>query len=341
MELIRLAEQPELTPWPTHSWPEALPPAWVDADRLHDLTHGVIGRQPAELGETLALLVVHDGAIVAEAYGPDVTAATTLISWSMAKSMLHAAMGLLMIDGAIDPSAPVGRDEWADDARGAITLQQLLAMRSGLAWAEDYVDDQASDVIEMLFGSGRSDMAALVAAQELVAEPGSQFLYSSGTSNIVSAVLNTVLGGRSEVEDFLTRRLFGRLGMTTAVPKFDEVGTWVASSFVFASARDFARFGLLYARDGLWDGDRILPEGWVDRARRTISLDQDRVVGYGEHWWTARDELGTFCASGFEGQRIQIVPANDLVIVRLGKTPTDLGEAWKYHLDDIGRLFSP
>src|ERR1700693_4768090 len=112
--------------------------------------------------------------------------------------------------------------------------------------------------------------------------------------------------------------------MTSADPEFDEAGTWVASSYLRATARDYARFGLLYLRDGMWDGTRILPQGWVDYARTWVSEDPGDASPYGAHWWgVAGDHLGTFRASGYEGQSITVCPALDLVIVRLGKTPLE------------------
>ncbi len=151
--------------------------------------------QPPELGLTLALVVVHGGRVVAEAYGPDVTADTTLISWSTAKSVTHALVGILVGDGrlAVESSAPVRA--WQDDARRAITVQQLLEMRPGLQFAEDYVDAGVSDVIEMLFGAGQADVAGFAAAFPLLHRPGTVWNYSSGTTNIVSRIVGDVVGG--------------------------------------------------------------------------------------------------------------------------------------------------
>ena len=113
------------------------------------------------------------------------------------------------------------------------------------------------------------------------------------------------------------------IGMASARPEFDAAGTWVAASYVRATARDFARFGLLYLRDGVWDGARLLPEGWVDYGRTIKSVDPEDGP-YGAHWWgVAGDTLGTFRASGYEGQSITICPEFDLVVVRLGKTPLE------------------
>jgi CubicO group peptidase (beta-lactamase class C family) len=244
----------------------------------------------------------------------------------MAKSVLHAAVGLLVGEGRLDLDAPADVPEWSapDDPRHAVTLRQLLAMRDGLDFTEDYVDDRVSDVIHMLFGEGQADMAHFAADRPLVAEPGARFNYSSGTSNIISGLVARTVGPGEDYARFLHGRLFGPIGMASADPEFDEAGTWVASSYVRATARDFARFGLLYLRDGMWDGVRILPPGWVDYGRTWASVDPDDHNPYGAHWYgVVGDTLGTFRAAGYEGQSITICPALDLVVVRLGKTPLE------------------
>jgi len=236
--------------------------------------------------------------------------------------MLHAVVGLLVGDGLLDLHAPAGVAEWADpdDPRHAITVHQMLAMRDGLDFVEDYVDERISDVIEMLFGSGKDDMAHFAADRPLAAPPGTRFNYSSGTSNIISSVVAGVVGHGEGYEEYLRARLFAPIGMHSAAPELDPTGTWVASSYVRATARDFARFGLLYLRDGTWDGARLLPAGWVDYGRTVQSVDPEDGP-YGAHWWgVAGDTLGTFRASGYEGQSITVCPAHDLVVVRLGKT---------------------
>jgi len=342
VELVVLPTQPEDVPWPTTEWPTGEVPTGVDLDELMDRMFDDSG----PLAVTFGVLVIHRGRLVAERYAGElvhfdhppnpVDADTRLLSWSMAKSMLHAVVGMLVGDGRLDIDAPVDVPEWAaaGDPRGAITLRQMLAMRDGLDFVEDYVDAGVSDVIEMLFGSGQSDTAHFAADRQLAAAVGSKFNYSSGTSNIISRLVAGWVGPGEAYRIFLAERLFGPIGMTSAVPEFDEAGTWLASSYVRATARDFARFGLLYLRDGVWDGTHLLPEGWVDYAR-TIESDDPESGPYGAHWWgMAGDELGTFRASGYEGQSIVICPPRDLVVVRLGKTPASdeakaAGERWR------------
>lgn len=286
-------------------------------------------------GSTHAVVVVHRGALVAERYGGElprfdgpaepVGPATPLLSWSMAKSVLHAAVGMLVAEGRLTPHQPAPVPEWAEpgDPRQAITLDHLLAMRDGLAFTEDYTDGGGSDVLPMLFGDGQDDVARFAADRPLAAAPGERFNYSSGTSNIVSGVVARALGPGEPYRRFLAERLFGPIGAESARPTLDAAGTWVASSYLHATARDFARFGLLYLRGGTWAGRRILPRSWVDTARRARSVDPSDGQLYSAHWWVVPDGHGTFACQGYEGQSITVCPALDLVVVRLGKTPAE------------------
>jgi CubicO group peptidase (beta-lactamase class C family) len=330
-ELIALPAQPAGVPWPTEAWPEGELPPGVDLAPLLDEVFDDDG----PLAVTYAVVVAHGGKIVAERYHgalehldrapTPVTAETPLLSWSMAKSVLHAVVGLLVGQGRHELDAPADVPEWADpgDPRHAITLRQLLAMRDGLDFVEDYEDDRVSDTIRMLFGEGQSDVAHFAADRPLAAEPGTRFSYSSGTSNIISGIVARTVGHGEDYARFLHSRLFAPIGMASADPELDEAGTWVASSYLRAAARDYARFGLLYLRGGTWDGARILPPGWVDYGRTWVSEDEEGTP-YGAHWWgVPGDTLGTFRASGYGGQSITICPALDLVVVRLGNTPLE------------------
>lgn len=329
--LVDLPGQPPDVPWPTGQWPTG--PAPVALEQLVDEMFA----DADSYGTSFAVVAIHRGRLVAERYGgalehfdrpPEpVDADTPLLSWSMAKSILHAAVGVLVRDGRLDTAELAAVPQWREptDLRRDITVEHLLEMRDGLDFCEDYVDGSVSHVIEMLFGSGRDDVAAYAAARPAAHRPGEVFNYSSGTSNIVSRIVGDIVGGGAAgYEAFLRDELFSPIGMTTATPGFDAAGTFVASSYVHAVARDFARFGLLYLRDGVWDGRRLLPEGWVDHARRARSFDEEDDRFYGAHWWVVGDEAGGFWANGYEGQSILCVPALDLVVVRLGKTPKAL-----------------
>ena len=306
---------------------------WESGDVGSDVDGAVVQREftnqftdPDHYGTTLAMVAVHRGRVVAERYGTDVTASTKLISWSMAKSITDALVGMCVKDGLLSVEERAAVPAWAGDERSAITMQHLLEMRSGLRWVEDYVDGETSDVIAMLFGIGKDDHARYAIECPLEHEPGSTWVYSSGTTNVITRILGDLLGdetGSHAQMDRLLGRLFGTLGMS-ADARFDAAGTFVGSSYVYASTRDFARFGTLYLRDGVWGDERVLPEGWVDHARRQHVIDVESNLGYGSQWWTLPEEPDALVASGYEGQHIIVCPSRDLVVVRLGKTVADL-----------------
>ncbi len=298
---------------------------------------------------TLAVIVVQHGRIIAERYLPDTTpnafregpapttAETTLISWSMAKSMTHALAGFAVDDGRLTLDSPAPVPEWRETPKATITLQQMLTMRSGLDFVEDYVDDQISHAIDMLFGSGQKDMASFAASRPLAHEPGTHWNYSSGETNIISRMIGASLAAANPLaatEAHIQQRLFDPIGMTTATAKFDTAGTFIGSSFVYATARDFARFGLLYLHDGWWGERRILPAGWVDHGRRPTPVPDTESHGYGAHWWLWPYEQSMAC-HGYEGQRIIVLPDRDAVVVRLGKTPEVHNDALRRHLHQV------
>jgi CubicO group peptidase (beta-lactamase class C family) len=300
-------------------------------DPLDREVDALFGR-PAEEGITLAFVVVHHGEIIVERYGvqpgnlfqPDdvpVGADTPLISWSTAKSMVHAAVGMLVGDGRLDPSEPAAVPAWAGTPKSAITVLDLLEMRPGLRFVESYVEGEPSHCLEMLFGEGAGDHAAYAAALPLDHPPGTVWNYSSGTTNIICRVLGDLVGGGEPgMRAFLDQRLFGPAGMPDADASFDAAGTWAGSSYVHAPARQFARFGELYLNDGVSGGTRILPEGWVDHARTVVAHDPETGFGYGRHWWVWPDQPGSLAAHGYEGQYVIVLPERDAVVVHLGKT---------------------
>jgi CubicO group peptidase (beta-lactamase class C family) len=332
--LVPFPPQRSHVAWPTEEFSRAEAPEGVSLEAL--LEEAMDPEGP--LSTTMAVAVVFGGELVGEAYGgaiayfdrePEpVTADTRLISWSMAKSMLHSAIGILVEDGRLSLEGPAPVPEWSgrDDPRHEISIEDMLEMRDGLQFNEDYVEAGSSDVIEMLFGKGRHDMAAFAAGRPLASPPGSRFSYSSGTSNILAGILRRTLGGRDETEAFLRRHLFEPIGARSIRFDFDDAGTWVSSSFTYATALDYARFGLLQLRGGRWGDAQVISSSWVDHGRLPRSVDEDGSV-YGAHWWIDGDEHGTFRASGYEGQAIVISPGLDLVVVRLGKTPEERAEA--------------
>ncbi len=338
-----LPAQPDGVPWPTEEWPEAQLGSKVNAERLDALMdHAFSDPAPDDMGETHAFLAVQSGQIVLERYWRTFTKADTYPSWSMAKSITQALVGILVREGKIDVHAPAAVPEWTENGgvRSHITLDQLLRMSSGLKFREDYVDGDASDVIEMLFGQGKHDVAAFAAAFPLEAAPDSHWSYSSGTSNLVARAAAIALGGKGDVfEAFMRKELFDPIGMRSPLPKFDDAGTFIGSSFCFCTARDFARFGLLYMRDGVWDGRRILPEGWVDYARTPTAVPPDEPLGYGAHWWLGLCGPGSFSANGYQGQYTILIPDLDLILVRHGDSLDEKGEKTKAWLAQVADCF--
>ena len=320
--VIAFPVQPTDERWPTTEWRFAELADDVDRAAVDEALRA-IRETPEGQGVSLATLVIHRGRVVAEQYGPDTDADNTLISWSMAKSITQAVLGLLSADGLVDLDAPAPVAEFGSGGKEAISIRHLLAMKSGLEFVEDYVDETTSHCLEMLFGEGMGDHAYYAARQQLLYAPGEVWSYSSGTTNILARIAGDLVGGgETGMREYLAARLFGPLGMTSAEPKFDPSDTFVGSSYVYATARDFARFGYLYLRDGCWDGHRLLPSGWVDYARTEVAVDPDPpYFGYGAHWWIWRDQPGSLAAHGYEGQYVVVLPERDLVVVHLGKVP--------------------
>ena len=304
-------------------------------------------------GETHALLVQHKGKMLYEAYGSGYATpcgpTSTYISWSMAKSMTHALVGMLVKDGLVDVAAPAPVAEWQSSLRAAITWQDLLEMRSGLEWVEDYVDGDNSHVIDMLFGKGVADHGLFAAALPLAAPIGTVWNYSSGTTNILCRCIGDILC-RDLVDataperaerflNFLSTRLFEPLNMTSAIAKCDDAGNFVGSSYVYATARDFMKFGELYMNGGFVDSDgvrrQLLPDNWVNHARTVVATDEETGNHYGAHWWVWPQCENSVVGTGYEGQYTVVIPEKEFILVRLGKTDTSLRPAVVHQLQQI------
>jgi CubicO group peptidase (beta-lactamase class C family) len=243
-------------------------------------------------------------------------------------------VGTLVDEGHLNPDRLAPVHEWSDEAdpRHQIRLRDLLAMRDGLAFVEEYQIGQTSHVIDMLFGEGQDNMAAFTAALPLAHEPGSFYNYSSGTTNILSRVVADIVGYGDDYRRYLGNRLFEPIGMSSAVATFDTTGVFVASSYVHARALDFSKFGLLYLRGGEWDGRQLVSREWAATAQVPLSVEASSGHLYSWQWWVSADAYGTYWANGYEGQMISVVPALDAVIVRFGHTPEENYEprmAWR------------
>jgi CubicO group peptidase (beta-lactamase class C family) len=306
----------------SHTWPTAS--ARPSLDRI--VAAAFLEPSRRRRRRTRAIVIVQDGRIVAERYAAGFDENTRLPGWSMTKSVLGALLGVLVGEGRLALTDRALMPDWQEpDPRAAITVEDMLRMRSGLTFTEDYAD-LTSDVIEMLFN--RADAAGYAASRALASPPGTVWSYASGTTNILAAVARRIVGDE-EYPVWPRRALFSRLGMASALMEPDATGTFVASSFMLATARDWARFGQLHLQDGVWEGQRILPEGWVRFGTTPTPQSPDGI--YGAHWWLGlKPELGggtpaaahlpadAFFAVGHEGQVLTVIPSRRLVVVRLG-----------------------
>jgi len=328
----------------TTSWPQGDAGAsdGVPAEllaRIDAIVQGQLARDPQTIN-TRAVVVVHNDRIIGEGYGTGVTSATRLQGWSMTKSFNNAVVGRLLKLGKLDPAfldQPLGSNvpEWAapSDPRGNITLNHLLTATSGLEFNEMY--GGSNDPATMLF---TLPDAAAYAAQKPLAHPiGSVWSYSSGTSNIISRLVRQAVfkGNDAEYWRFPHDEFFGKIGANSAIIETDASGTFVMSSFSYLTARDWARFGLLYLHKGNWLGEQLLDAAWVDES---VQPANNSGSVYGKQFWLARNKATAdganhnwgwhkdvpedlFRSSGYNEQHVYVIPSHNLVVVRLGLTP--------------------
>jgi len=309
---------------------------WPDGDRLRPqlqtfdqqklsaaLDSAFLEPGKRKLRRTRAVVVVYDGNIIAERYADGFNKDSKLTGWSMTKSVTNALVGILVKEGIMAIDDPAHVPAWQNDTRKSITLHHLMQASSGLDWEENYAGPSA--VTNMLFKE--KDMGLYAASCPRIDDPGKVFYYSSGTTNIISRIIREKVG-----DDNYYRlpydKLFYRIGMFNTTIETDAGGTFVGSSYCFGTARDWARFGLLYVQDGVWNGERILPEGWVNYSV-TPAPGADKGQ-YGAQFWLnagAKNNpsnriyrgvpVDLFWADGFEGQNVFIIPSKKLVVVKL------------------------
>ncbi len=271
-------------------------------------------------GHPFAFVVLKDGGVVAESYDKGITRDTRLLSWSMAKSFVNALVGIMVKDSLLDIHAPMAIAEWQGDGRKAITLNDLMQMQSGLAWNEDY--GSRSDVNIMLHNE--EDMGLYAQQKTLEHKPGTHWYYSSGSTNIIVRYLRSKFPTQEAFLSYMHDRLFGALGIRDAIFEQDMSGMPVGSSYLYATAQDFARFGQLFLDNGSIGDKRILPDGWTDYTRRPASDSDDK---YGALFWLNRGgkfpnaPKDMYWCDGHDGQKIFIIPSKRLVVVILGYSP--------------------
>ena len=272
---------------------------------------------------TRAIVVLKDGELVAERYAEGFTKDTPQLGWSMSKSVTNLMVGRLVQEGSVSLDDANLRPEWTDD-RSKITVRQLLNMTSGLSWDETYALN--TTITQMLYME--PDMGTFVASQEKAHEPGTHLQYSSGSTTLLCSILAPDHGGANLPRE----QIFAPLGLASAVMEPDGAGTPVCSSYMWATPRDWAAVGQFALQDGVWNDERLLPEGWMSESVQAVDVDSEEDAPYASSWWPNQGADGSlryeslpadaYFAQGHDGQRIIVVPSEDLVVVRMGFSPS-------------------
>ena len=329
----KFPQQPKV--WPTQGWQEnKADPQLPTLQALANYLFPSDASRETPIGvQTDGMIIVHGGKIVYERYREPYHVDKLHLSWSIAKSFLNALVGIAVKNGVLDIEDPVNDFVPVNVSDlPPIKLVNLLQMSSGIDWQETYENDPyGSNVIAMLFGSGRQDMGAYVAKVNQKYLPGSHWYYSSGDTNLLSKVLKVALGAK--YEDYPWDVLFTPLGMGGVVFEQDGAGTFIGSSYMYATPRDYARFGFLFLHNGVWEGKQMLPENWVAFSTSLASgLGPHSEIdfgNYGAQWWLNKGDKNKglevawsnapedmYGAFGHWGQSIVIIPSLDLVAVR-------------------------
>ena len=328
IDMPALAGDPATIPWPNGDLVESTAlPSHVDGAKLEAVSDWAFERESAEQ-LTLSLLIVHDGRIIHERYAPGMDMTTRTRTWSTAKSIASTLIGMLVDDGRLSLDEPLGI-EWlpavgsADhDPRSNITLRHALNMSSGL-----YPID--NDRLEYATGSGMSYWVGASSVRQfrqgaVIREPGTYWDYENYDTLRAVYAMKTALGDERSYHEFPRRALFDRIGMRNTLVSMDRFGDFILSSQVYTNARDLARFGLLYLNGGVWDGERIISEDWIEFVRTPAPALAELGNYYGGQFWLVPDDrkhevpADAYSTSGNRGQYTVIVPSHDLVIVRRG-----------------------
>ena len=327
VEALRTPKTPPLLP-------EIAGPAVVEPSNpalKAALDHAFEERTEPPFRRTSAVVVVHDGKVIAERYAPGIGIDTQLSGFSMTKSVINALIGVLTQHGLTSPSMPAPIAEWrgADDPRREIEIEHLMRMTTGLDLDQTDTGFDPSNLMYL-----EEDMSAYATRAKMIAPLGTRFHYSGATTQILARVVRDLTGGPEQSLAFAWRELFNPLGMRHVTLEFDGAGTLQGANYMLASARDWAKLGVLYANDGVVGGKKILHPDWVDFCA-AATLGTDYAAGFYTNRSDHPDAKGrvlsgmprdSFFASGILGQRIVIVPSHKLVVVRLGDTVEPTGD---------------
>ncbi len=300
----------------------------VDYKTLESVVNNAFDKGNEKKLQTRALLVIYKDQIIAEKYAKGFNKETPLLGWSMTKSITATIYGILEKERGFDIQKPVVLSAWKNDERSKITYNDLLHMNSGLAWEENY--KTISDVTKMLFFE--SDMSKPQIDKPLVGKTGNTWNYASGTTNLLSGLLQKEFKNHQEYLDFWYHKLIDRIGMHSMLIESDLAGNFVGSSYGWATPRDWAKFGLLYLHKGNWNGDQIFKPTWA----KYVAIPTETSNGqYGGHFWLNAGGIypdipkTAFSVNGYQGQRIFIFPTKDLVVVRMGLATMDFNRMLK------------
>lgn len=286
------------------------------------------------VSKTRSVLVAYNDHIVAEKNAAGFNEKSLHLGWSMTKSLLGAFYGVLSYQGKIDIHNKIPVKEWKNDERAQITLNNLLQMSSGLEWDEDYT--KISDATKMLFLE--SDMSRSQLLKPLIHKPDEVFYYSSGTTNLLSGILRKQFSTHKAYLDFIYTDFIDKIGMNSVLLEADMAGNYVASSYAWATTRDWAKLGLVYLHKGNWNGTQVFAPEWVDYSTTPAKSSNGR---YGAHIWLNQNEYypdlpkDIYSANGFQGQRVFVFPSHNLVVVRMGLAKIDFNIFLKEILDAI------
>jgi CubicO group peptidase (beta-lactamase class C family) len=291
----------------------------VNYDELQKGIDDAFDKEGNYIKKTRAVLVIYKDHIIAEKYADGFNKNTPILGWSMTKSITSAVLGVLEKQGEITVNQSHLFPEWENDERSKITINDLLHMNSGLEWDEDY--NSISDVTKMLFLD--RDMSRTQLLKPLKSKPNESWNYSSGTTNLLSGFIRNQFKTHQEYLDFWYSTLIDKIGMHSMIIETDLSGNYVGSSYGWATPRDWAKFGLLYLHNGIWNGEQILNKSWVDYTKIPTNGSNGQ---YGAHFWLNAGGVypdvprDLFSCNGYEGQRVFIIPSKDMVIVRMGLT---------------------
>jgi CubicO group peptidase (beta-lactamase class C family) len=314
-ESIHPTYNPDTTLWPLG---EIVPPIHP-TEKFKNLKEQVIEKD-AYGGNIFAFVILHKGLPVVEGYKSGFNSKTRLLGWSMAKSFTNTLAGTMVQKGLIDERKPTGLIAWENDERKNITLDDLMRMQSGLQWNEGY--GSRTDVTSMLYAE--RDFAQYAFSKPKEQKPGDKWLYSSGSTNIVNYVMRQQFDNDDAYYKYSYQALFNKIGMSRAILEVDPTGTQVGSSYIYASARDYARYALLHLQNGEFNGQQILPTNWIKKIT-TPTKDSNGV--YGSCFWLNKSKYlkdvptDAYSCNGHDGQRIFIIPSLDLAVVILGYSP--------------------